>query len=79
MTTARKTTTPPTDSENAPVTASEQVIGPPLRDGQTPEKVAFAHHLRIGGRDYMPGDSALVSPEYARQLRGSGYLARGRA
>ncbi|WP_167162993.1 hypothetical protein [Streptomyces sp. MBT27] len=54
------------------------LIGPALRPGQTPEQVTFAHHLRVGGREVRPGDSALVSPDYARQLRTSGYLARTR-
>ncbi|MGA5411565.1 hypothetical protein ACPCSC_30460 [Streptomyces lavendulocolor] len=83
MTNTRKTTTPPTETEAAPETvpakAAETVVGPALRHGQEPEKVTFAHHLRIAGHDFKPGESALVSPDYARQLRGNGYVARGRA
>ncbi|MFF4276124.1 hypothetical protein [Streptomyces sp. NPDC001536] len=54
------------------------VLGPPLRPGQTAELVAFAHHLRIDGTEIKPGETAHVAPEYARQLRNSGYLARTR-
>jgi hypothetical protein len=90
MTNTRKTTaTIPSEPETTPATATkpdstppptpEPVLGPPLRPGQEPERVTFAHHLRIEGRDYRPGDRALLSPEYARQLRSSGYLARGRS
>ncbi|MET8276569.1 hypothetical protein [Streptomyces sp. NPDC005096] len=43
--------------------------------GQTPEKVTFAHHLRMEGKEVKPGDTAHVSPEYARRLRSSGYEA----
>ncbi|RSS97254.1 hypothetical protein EF903_01665 [Streptomyces sp. WAC05292] len=78
MTNTRKTSTPTTEAEIEATTAAEPVLGPPLRDGQAPEKVTFAHHLRIGGRDCLPGETALLSPDYARQLRGNGYLARGR-
>ncbi|MFF9192667.1 hypothetical protein [Streptomyces rochei] len=59
-------------------TATITVIGPPLRAGQDPEKVRFAHHLRVGGKEVRPGEEAYVSPDYARQLRGSGYIARTR-
>ncbi|MGW0757174.1 hypothetical protein ACWD1Y_11900 [Streptomyces sp. NPDC002814] len=79
MTSTRKTTAPDTEPETTPVEVSKTVVGPPLRPGQTPEEVTFAHHLRIDGRDYRPRESALVSPDYARQLRGNGYIARGRA
>ncbi|MFD4933419.1 hypothetical protein [Streptomyces virginiae] len=78
MTNTRKINAPATDPETETTTAPEPVLGPPLREGQNPEKVTFAHHLRIAGRDYRPGDSALLSPDYARQLRGNGYLARAR-
>ncbi|MFD7763562.1 hypothetical protein [Streptomyces microflavus] len=70
---AAETTTETTD------TTPEAVLGPPLRPGQQPQKVTFAHHLRIQGRDFAPGESASVSPDYARQLRSSGYLARERS
>lgn len=77
--TTKKTTaaaaTEPAVTEDQAVT----VIGPPLRAGQTPEKVRFAHHLRVGGVEVKPGDDAYVSPDYARQLRGSGYIARTRS
>ncbi|MGW0562950.1 hypothetical protein ACWDZ4_20580 [Streptomyces sp. NPDC003016] len=78
MTNTRKTSTPATEPDTATAEAPVTVIGLPLRTGQEPEKVTFAHHLRIDGRDLRPGDSAHVSPDYARQLRNSGYLARGR-
>ncbi|WP_030372338.1 hypothetical protein [Streptomyces rimosus] len=77
--TAATTTEPETTATPAPETNTPTVIGPPLHHGQKPEKVVFAHHLRIAGRDFRPGESAHISPDYARQLRGSGYLARGRA
>lgn len=80
MTNTRKTTTEPetTPTETTPTETTDTVIGPPLRPRQTPEKITFAHHLHISGRDFQPGDTALVSPDYARQLRGNGYIARGR-
>ncbi|MEU7228931.1 hypothetical protein [Streptomyces chrestomyceticus] len=83
MTNTRKTAVTTTEPENTATPATETstpaFVGPPLRHGQEPEKVVFAHHLRIAGRDFRPGESARVSPDYARQLRSSGYLARGRA
>ncbi|MET9528116.1 hypothetical protein [Streptomyces coeruleorubidus] len=79
MTNTRKTTAPDTEPETTHAELTKTVVGPPLRHGQTPEQVSFAHHLRIDGRDYRPGESALVSPDYARQLRSNGYIARGRA
>ncbi|WP_370419011.1 hypothetical protein AB8O64_11190 [Streptomyces sp. QH1-20] len=75
MTTTKKATT----SDDTPTTYSPQVVGRPLREGQTAERVTFAHHLRIDHRDFRPGDTARLSPDYARQLRNSGYLARERA
>ncbi|MGI5337657.1 hypothetical protein ACQEVS_09800 [Streptomyces sp. CA-181903] len=72
MTSTKKTTS--TDGTPTP-----QVVGRPLREGQRPERVIFSHHLRIGGRDFLPGDTAHLAPDYARQLRNSGYLARERA
>ncbi len=53
------------------------VVGPPLRPDQEPEKVTFAHYLRIGNTDFPPGGTAFVSPDYAGQLRRNGYVARG--
>ncbi|MGA5135230.1 hypothetical protein ACPCTO_36185 [Streptomyces olivoreticuli] len=77
MTTTKKHTG--TTDETQPTEApAPQVVGPPLRQGQTAERVALAHHLRICGRDYRPGDTVHVSPDYARQLRRSGYIARER-
>ncbi|MER6232585.1 hypothetical protein ACFUC2_05315 [[Kitasatospora] papulosa] len=83
MTNTRKSTATDTATETttdtAPAEENKAVVGPPLRHGQAPEEVTFAHHLRISGRDYGPGQKAYVSPDYARQLRGNGYIARGRA
>ncbi|MFD3815113.1 hypothetical protein ACFWRZ_08605 [Streptomyces rubiginosohelvolus] len=78
MTNTTKKTTPaePTPGTTAP--AAETVLGPALRPGQKPQKVTFAHHLRIQGHDFAPGDVATMSPDYARQLRANGYLARER-
>ncbi|WNZ14979.1 hypothetical protein [Streptomyces sp. 11x1] len=79
-TNTKKTTT--TAAATEPAATEDQdvtVIGPPLRVGQAPEKVRFAHHLRVGGKEVKPGDEAHVSPDYARQLRGSGYIARTRS
>ncbi|MFE1270636.1 hypothetical protein [Streptomyces sp. NPDC058758] len=77
MTTNIKKTTAAANASEEP--ADDVVlVGPPLRPGQTAEKVTFAHHLRVGGKEVRPGDTAHVSPDYARQLRGSGYLARTR-
>lgn len=68
----------PEATDAAPVAEeTATVVGPPLRPGQEPEKVTLAHHLRIGKDEYRPGQSALVSPDYARQLRRNGYAARG--
>ncbi|MER7497003.1 hypothetical protein ABT033_30960 [Streptomyces pharetrae] len=80
-TNTKKTTTTPASPTEPAATADQAatVIGPPLRIGQTPEKVRFAHHLRVGGVEVKPGDEAYVSPDYARQLRGSGYIARTRS
>lgn len=85
MTNTRKTSTPATEPDTSTVEAPASaetvvtVIGlPPLRPGQTPVKVTFSHHLHIDGRDYHPGDTAHLSPDYARTLRNSGYLARER-
>ncbi|WP_433860148.1 hypothetical protein [Streptomyces kronopolitis] len=80
-TTARKTAATAPEPE-APTTiadaATETVLGPALRAGQKPQKVTFAHHLRIQGQDFKPGDTANLSPDYARQLRANGYVARER-
>ncbi|MEU9925155.1 hypothetical protein AB0H51_28370 [Streptomyces griseoluteus] len=86
MTNTRKTPAtataaePDTTASTAPTEAAETpltVVGPPLRHGQKPETVTLAHHLRIGNEEYRPGQTAIVSPEYARQLRRNGYIARG--
>ncbi|MER7937938.1 MULTISPECIES: hypothetical protein [unclassified Streptomyces] len=68
----RQTAETPTPEPERPT-----VVGPPLRPGQEPTKVVLAHHLRIGGTDFRPGESAVVSPDYARQLTRNGYVARG--
>ncbi|MFI5990289.1 hypothetical protein ACIBAC_00345 [Streptomyces sp. NPDC051362] len=52
------------------------VVGPPLGDGDEPVPVTLSHHLRIDGVDYLPGAGISVSPDYARSLRGQGYVAR---
>ncbi|MER8103294.1 hypothetical protein [Kitasatospora sp. NPDC094016] len=54
----------------------QTVVGPPLGDGQAPEKVRLSHHLFISGRDYLPGTDMWVAPDYARQLHANGYVAR---
>jgi hypothetical protein len=80
--TAKKTATAtPADAPAVEDQAADavSVLGPPLRPGQTAELVTFAHHLRIDGREVKPGETAHVAPEYARQLRNSGYIARIRA
>jgi hypothetical protein len=61
----------------APAEETVAVAGPPLRPGQKPEKLTLAHHLRIGAKEYLPGSTVVVSPDYARQLRRNGYAARG--
>jgi hypothetical protein len=72
-------TKPVPEATETPEAAEETVtvVGPPLRPGQQAEKITLAHHLRIGMDEYRPGQSALVSPDYARQLRRNGYIARG--
>ncbi|MBG7704920.1 hypothetical protein HCJ76_44365 [Streptomyces sp. MC1] len=86
MTNTRKTPAataaaePETTAATEPAETAEKqltVVGPPLRPGQKPEQVTLAHHLRIGNEEYRPGQTAIVSPEYARQLRRNGYIARG--
>ncbi|MFI7299252.1 hypothetical protein ACWCY6_17490 [Streptomyces sp. 900105755] len=52
------------------------VVGPPLGEGQEPVTVTLSHHLRIDGTDYTPGAEIIVSPDYARRLRGQGFTAR---
>ncbi|MFI9052526.1 hypothetical protein [Streptomyces sp. NPDC053427] len=79
-TTTRKTAAAaePEAETTATDNTTEAVLGPELRAGQKPQRVTFAHHLRIQGRDFKPGDTASLSPDYARQLRANGYLARER-
>jgi hypothetical protein len=55
---------------------AHDVVGPPLGDGDKPATVTLSHHLRINGTDYVPGTEIRVSPDYARSLRGQGYIAR---
>ncbi|MFF8789228.1 hypothetical protein [Streptomyces sp. NPDC015125] len=52
------------------------VVGPPLGADQKPVTVTLSHHLRINGTDYTPGAEIPVSPDYARRLRGQGFVAR---
>ncbi|MFJ4342701.1 hypothetical protein [Streptomyces sp. NPDC088915] len=78
MTTNIKKTTTAANANEETTTDAVAIVGPPLRHGQQPEKVTFAHHLRVAGKEVKPGDTAYVSPDYARQLRGSGYIARTR-
>ncbi|MER5222846.1 DUF7210 family protein [Streptomyces flaveus] len=52
------------------------VVGPPLGEGQEPVTVTLSHHHRIDGTDYTPGAEITVSPDYARGLRGQGFVAR---
>ncbi|MFG2408748.1 hypothetical protein ACGFR8_31280 [Streptomyces brevispora] len=59
-----------------PTRRAPAVVGPPLGLGQEPETVTLSHHLRISGTDYTPGAKILVSPDYARRLRGQGFTAR---
>ncbi|MGA5822238.1 hypothetical protein ACPC54_30765 [Kitasatospora sp. NPDC094028] len=75
-----------TSSKNASPTAEQPaasggpdqqtVVGPPLGANQVPEKVRLSHHLFIAGQDYLPGADVWVAPDYARQLRANGYVAR---
>lgn len=80
--TLKKTTAEATESAPETVTTdlapyrAATVVGPQLGRGQEPETVTLSHHLRIGGTDYTPGARILVSPDYARRLRGQGYAAR---
>lgn len=78
MTTNTKKTTTAVNTSEEPAAETITLVGPPLRPGQKPEKITFAHHLRVAGKEVKPGDTAHVSPDYARQLRGSGYIARTR-
>ncbi|SEE84207.1 hypothetical protein SAMN05216483_6745 [Streptomyces sp. 2131.1] len=49
------------------------VVGPALPVGVDPVAVILAHHHTIDGTNYPPGAKLLVSPDYARRLRGQGY------
>ncbi|WP_431959442.1 hypothetical protein [Actinacidiphila sp. bgisy160] len=57
---------------------TEQIpaVGPALALGEAPTVVTLSHHIRIDGRDFLPGAKAAVSAAYARQLRANGYAAR---
>ncbi|MCG8971744.1 hypothetical protein [Streptomyces sp. CL12-4] len=66
----------PARSARTPAPASEAVVGPALPVGVAPVKVRLSHHLGIGGADYPPGAEILVSPDYARRLRGQGYATQ---
>jgi hypothetical protein len=56
--------------------AGPDVVGPALPAGVDPVAVTLAHHHTIDGTDYPPGAKLLVSPEYARRLRGQGYATQ---
>lgn len=60
---------------NAPPLAVP-VVGPPLREDEAPSTVTLSHHLCIDGTDYAPGVELSVSSDYARRLRGQGFVAR---
>ncbi|MFJ5121961.1 hypothetical protein [Kitasatospora sp. NPDC088548] len=68
----------PTTTEPAAPAAGPPFVGPPLQHGQEAEPIRLAHHLAIDRADYLPGTDLLVSPDYARQLRTNGYVARTR-
>ncbi|MFJ7054687.1 hypothetical protein ACIQU7_23555 [Streptomyces albidoflavus] len=76
MTTKKLTTTDTATSEAPPV--APDVIGPPLPHGASPKTVTLSNHLRIDNRDYPPGSTIVISPDYARRLHMQGYLARRR-
>ncbi|MBB4902510.1 DUF7210 family protein [Streptomyces griseomycini] len=69
------TDTPAARPKRAPAQAPP-VVGPPLAVGADPVSVRLSHHLTIDGVDYRPGSEISVSPDYARRLRGQGYIAR---
>ncbi|MFI1012667.1 hypothetical protein [Streptomyces sp. NPDC020965] len=48
----------------------------PARPAPPMETITLANHLNIGGRAFLPGAKVRVSPDYARRLRLSGYVAR---
>lgn len=84
-TTAKKTLPAPSNAtDGAPTSVQPEpqeaapptVVGPALVGGAEPQTVVLSAHLHIGGSDYGPGDKILVSPDYARRLRGQGYTAR---
>ncbi|MFD9190417.1 hypothetical protein ACFWCA_19565 [Streptomyces phaeochromogenes] len=52
------------------------VVGPPLPLNVEPVTVTLVHHHTIDGSDYPPGAKLLVSPDYARRLRGQGYATQ---
>jgi hypothetical protein len=60
----------------APAKAELPFIGDPLRDGETASTVTLSAHLRMSGRDCLPGDKVRVSYETQRRLARNGYLAR---
>ncbi|MFF9901228.1 hypothetical protein [Streptomyces longispororuber] len=70
-----KNTAPEAEQKATP--RSPQPVGPSAAAADTPlQTVTLSHHLRIGGKDYAPGDKARVTADYARRLRAQGYVAR---
>ncbi|MCX4976439.1 hypothetical protein [Streptomyces sp. NBC_00620] len=65
-----------TRSERNAPSRAVPVVGPPLREGEEPSTVTLSHHLGIDGTDYAPGTEISVSSDYARRLRGQGFVAR---
>ena len=59
-----------------PARRAPGVVGPPLGEDEKPVPVTLSHHLRVDGTDYTPGAEIHVSPDYARRLRGQGFIAR---
>ncbi|MFJ4988739.1 hypothetical protein ACIP9H_33685 [Streptomyces sp. NPDC088732] len=70
------TTTEARPEETPTVTVPAAVVGPTLSVDVDPVTVVLAHHLRIDGTEYKPGDEVLVNPDFARHLRTQGYANR---
>ncbi|MET9776141.1 hypothetical protein ABZ023_18105 [Streptomyces sp. NPDC006367] len=71
--TAPAVETAPARTGRKPAPAQEAVTGPALRAGVDPVRIQLTHHHTIDGTAYPPGAQVLVSPDYAKQLRGQGY------
>ncbi|MEU6460338.1 hypothetical protein [Streptomyces sp. NPDC046976] len=66
-----------TEDRSVRVRRAPAVVGPPLlSEDEKPVALTLSHHLRIGSTDYAPGAEIRVSPDYARRLRGQGFVAR---